>query len=588
MNKPVLYICFFIFVLVGANSTLAKGEKKSKSNKNVTASPKATKEILDIQTLFIEALQSDLLGNRKDAISKYNEVLRRDPDNDAAYYELAKLYYQVNDIQQAIVNSQKAIKINPDNEYYYVYLAEALGEAGMFTEASKTYESLIKLKPKEYDYYYDWAYMLSQAKRNDEAINVLNLLENKTGVNEDLIMLKQPLWIQQNKIEEAVKDIDKLINLYPREDLYYINKAEIYSTNNMPAKAISTYENLLKIKPEDADALIGLAELYRKEDNTQKQQQYLNLLFDNPKIGIDDKIMAVIPLVEKMGEDSVYDYSLLDIADKINKNYPNNMKAIATKADVLYNLGKKEEALNEYVKLTTLHADSIPGIIWLHTYMLSGELQKIDTLLEVTRKGIEVDPDDIFGYFYNAVAHQQKKQYQQAAQAAQDGLQRIQKNGLSVYNSQFKLQSLIILGDVSYELKNYATMDSAYEAALEIDPNNATTLNNYAYYLSERDLNLIQAERMSKKANLLEDDNSAFMDTYAWIMYKMKNYKDALIWIEDALKLPDAGERPELLEHYGDILLENGRKTEAVEQWNKALEFGGNKAIIQNKIDKNK
>ena len=69
-------------------------------------------------------------------------------------------------------------------------------------------------------------------------------------------------------------------------------------------------------------------------------------------------------------------------------------------------------------------------------------------------------------------------------------------------------------------------------------------LNNYAYYLSERDDKLEKAERMSKKSNLLVDNNSAFMDTYAWIMYKQKNYKEALNWIEDALTQPDAKTDP--------------------------------------------
>ncbi|HMW94615.1 MAG TPA: tetratricopeptide repeat protein [Chitinophagales bacterium] len=589
MNKLALYLCFFVFAFANHPLAFSKGKKaKNKKGTNEVLVPKTTKEILAIQSIFIEGIQADLLGNKKDAIAKYNEVIRLDANNDAAYYELAKLYYSIGDLQQTVFNSQKAIKINPNNEYYYIYLAEALGEAGMYAEASKTYESLIKLKPKEYDYYYDWAYMLSQAKKNDEAINVLNLLETKVGVNEDLIMLKQPLWIQQNKVEDAVKDIDKLIALFPREEMYYLNKAEIYATNNLPLKAISTYENLLKTHPESADALLGLAELYRKENNTTKQQEYLNQLFNNPKIDIDSKIMAIIPMVEKMGSDSTYDESLLKIVSLINKNYPNNMKAIAAKADVLYNMDKKEEALNEYIKLVHQHADSLPGTIWIHTYILASELQKMDTLIDVTERAIKVAPDDAFAYFYNAIAHQQKKQNQEAAISIKKGLQNIQKSGLSVYNSQLKLQSLIVLGDISYELKDYTSMDSAYNAALEIDPNNSNTLNNYAYYLSERDVNLVMAERMSKKANLLEDDNSAFMDTYAWIMYKMKNYKEALIWIEDALKLPGANQRSELIEHYGDILIENGRKDDAIIQWNKAIELGGDKEVIKNKINKYK
>ena len=89
---------------------------------------------------------------------------------------------------------------------------------------------------------------------------------------------------------------------------------------------------------------------------------------------------------------------------------------------------------------------------------------------------------------------------------------------------------------------------------------------------------------MSKKSNLLVDNNSAFIDTYAWIMYKMKNYSEALEWIEQAMELPDAKERPELLQHYGDILFKAGKVEDAVAQWKRALEKGGDKTILESKI----
>ena len=103
----------------------------------------------------------------------------------------------------------------------------------------------------------------------------------------------------------------------------------------------------------------------------------------------------------------------------------------------------------------------------------------------------------------------------------------------------------------------------------------------------KRNEKLEKAERMSKKSNLLVDNNSAFLDTYAWIMYKLKDYKEALEWIEQAMALPESKERPELLSHYGDILYKNGDIEKAVEQWQKALQKGGDKATLESKI-KNK
>ena len=69
-------------------------------------------------------------------------------------------------------------------------------------------------------------------------------------------------------------------------------------------------------------------------------------------------------------------------------------------------------------------------------------------------------------------------------------------------------------------------------------------------------------------------------------MYKLKDYKEALEWIEQTMALPNLKNDPELLSHYGDILykMRNGK---AVEQWQKALQKGGDKTTLESKI-KNK
>lgn len=576
---------FFIIMLCMVNSFFAKEKKSKKSNEKPTQiTPVNKKQKITTETIFLEGVQANILGNRQEAINKFNAVLKIDPENDATLFQLAKIYYQAGAVQQCVTYCQRAIQINPNNEFYYVYLAEALGANGLFSDASKTYEALIKLKPKEYDYYYDWAYMLAQAKLYKQSVSVLNLLEQKTGVSEHLILLKQPLWIQQNKITEAVADIEKLIKLYPREEDYYLMIAEIYEANNQLDDALKTYEKLSQALPQSAIALIGMSEIYRKKNDVAKYKELLSKVFESNIINIDDKIMAIIPLLEKMNRDTTLYEPVLEMANKLYENHPNNIKAITAKADVLYNMNRKEEAYTLYKKTIEINPDSTPGTVWIQTYMIAVELEKTDELITISEKGIKYDPNDAFGYFYNALAHQLKKNYQNAANSAKNGLKITEKQSINIYNKQLKLQMLIILGDVSFELKQYTQMDSAYEAALEIDPMNPTLLNNYAYYLTERNIELEKAERMSKKSNLLADGNAAFIDTYAWIMFKMKNYKEALKWIEEAIAVPGATERPDILEHYAEILNKLGRTEEAIIQWKKAIEKGADKLKIEERI----
>jgi tetratricopeptide (TPR) repeat protein len=571
------------FLLTSFSLTFAGKDKNGNS-----APAGITRKDVEEQALFIGGMQAYILGNAQDAITRFNEVLRRDPKNDAALYMLAKMSFEAGNMDKAIEYAQSAIKLNPDNEYYYQYLAEAKGEKQDFEGASKTYETLIRLKPKEYDYYYDWAYMLSKAGKYKEAIDVYNQLEQKTGVQEELIFQKQPLYIKLGKIDESVNDIEKLVKMYPGESRYVALIGEIYQANKMYDKAIQVYNRILASDPNNADALLSLADTYRKKGDMAKQDELIRKVFNSKDIDIDAKILTFIPYIEKLAKDSTMRDDVMKMADMIVAANPDNVKATTARADVLYNIGKKRDARAEYVKAIGL--GDVPPTVWIQLYILNAELEDYDSLLVYTKKGIEKNPKDAFGYFYNALANQQKKNYKDASDILLKSFE-IQKSGrdnISLLTPQLKLQMLITLGDVAFELKNYERCDSAYEAALEIDPNNATVLNNYAYYLSERDDKLEKAEKMSKKSNLLVDNNSAFIDTYAWIMYKMKNYKEALEWMEQAMQLPDAPERPELLMHYGDILYKSGQTDKAIQQWERALQKGGDKEVLESKIKNRK
>lgn len=572
------------FFCSNAQTVFAEKKKKEKlTEAATTAKPALTKKDVATQGIFILGMQAYILGNTQDAVTKFNEVLRLDPKNHAALYVLSKIAFESGNMDKSIEYAQNAVKLDPTNEYYYQYLAEAKAEKNDFEGAAKVYEQIVKLRPRDYDYYYDWAYMLSKAGKYKEALEAYTILEQKTGVSEELIFQKQPLWMKLGKVDECVADVEKLIKLYP-EDMRYVGLiGEIYEANKQYDKAIQTYQRLLSNDPNNAYAMLGIAEMYRKKGNNALKDEWTQKVFNNTQIDIDTKILTIIPYIEKLSRDSTLSRDVMKMADKLVELHPNEVKAVTARADVLYNIGKKKEAQAEYIKAISM--SDVPPTVWIQLYILNTELEDYDSLIKYSELGMRKNPNDLFGYFYNAIANQQKKNLKAASDVLTKAFE-LQNSGrdVNVQTPQLTLQMLITLGDISFELKNYDRSDSSYEAALEIDPNNATVLNNYAYYLSERNIKLEKAERMSKKSNLLVDNNSAFIDTYAWIMYKMKNYSEALEWIEQAMQLPDANERAELLSHYGDILFKSGQTQKAIEQWKRAIEKGGDKEELESKI----
>ncbi|MDF2431568.1 MAG: hypothetical protein JWP44_1199, partial [Mucilaginibacter sp.] len=109
----------------------------------------------------------------------------------------------------------------------------------------------------------------------------------------------------------------------------------------------------------------------------------------------------------------------------------------------------------------------------------------------------------------------------------------------------------------------------------------------YAYYLSLRGEQWDKAARMSKQSNDLQPNNASFEDTYAWILFKQKDYANAKQWIEKAIA-DDKDNSAVKSEHYGDIMFYLGNIDAAVENWKKAKAHGDHSPALDRKINERK
>ena len=127
-----------------------------------------------------------------------------------------------------------------------------------------------------------------------------------------------------------------------------------------------------------------------------------------------------------------------------------------------------------------------------------------------------------------------------------------------------------------------------YEQAIDINPHNLHVLNNYSYYLSLERRDLDRAEKMSSITVKAEPTNPTFLDTYAWILFEQESYVLAKIYIEKAIEYGEDEISAEVYEHYGDILALSDDIENAVVQWKKAQEMGGNSKLLKKKIKRKK
>jgi len=580
--RSFLLIAIALFAMTDTGFAQKKSKKEKKAEEAVTtASGDNTVKSLTREALFINAMQAKVLGNYNEAILRFNAIIKEDPRNHAAYFQLGQIYYYLQQYDKAELNTNTALKYQPGNEWYNLLLAQIKAEKGDYAGAADVYGVVSSYFPDEIEYYYDRAYMLSQAKKFKEAIAVYDAIEKKTGLQEELIVQKELLYMQLNDINGAVKEVQKLIDSDPKEFRYYGYLGEIYENNGKYDQAIKAYKEILKIDPVNVMGIYSLANAYEKAGKNKEHESLLIQSFQNDSLGIDDKIQVLIPIIQKQAspDSSQANRALLDkLSNILLTLYPGDVKALTVKADIQYSLGENNEAIETYKAVVA--QPEVPATVWLQLFTLLSDTERYDELLDFTDKGLKAYPDDAIFYFFRGLAATIKKDYPLAQRSYETGLTK------DLPTEALRLQMLTGLGDISSELKDYAKADSSYEKALEIDPNSAIVLNNYAYFLCLRQENIERAERMSKKSNLLVENNPAYLDTYAWILYHKGAYNEALKWIEKAVKAMDNAPSAEILDHYGDILFKLEKVDNAVYYWEKALELDGSRDYLKEKIRK--
>jgi Tfp pilus assembly protein PilF len=331
----------------------------------------------------------------------------------------------------------------------------------------------------------------------------------------------------------------------------------------------------LKIDPQNAYVHLSLADYYRKQKENEKAFSEIKIAFQSKELNIDTKIKILLSYYSISESYTELRNDANELCKILVSVHPDEAKAFSMYGDFLFRDRKLEEARTQYKKAVGL--DKEKYALWNQLLVIDSELNDFVAMEKESKEAIELFPNQALPYFFNGIASIQSKNYVQAVKVLTEGIPNV------FDNEPILAQFYANIGDAQNRLKNYGASDSAYNKALEIEPNNVYVLNNYAYYLSLRNMNLDKAEAMSKKSNELEPNNNSYEDTYGWILYQMKKYDDAKVWVAKALEHGGKANGT-LLEHYGDVLYKLGEVENALHYWNDAKKAGSTSDFIDKKI----
>jgi tetratricopeptide (TPR) repeat protein len=529
-----------------------------------------------LQQIFIEANREKLLGNYDKAITRYNDVMKEDPRNHAAAYELARIYDLRSDWDEAVRYLKIAVDNDADNEWYQKLLADVYQKAGRNKEAASVYETLVQKAPGNEYYYYKWAFFLVKAGDVNRAIQVYENLEARTGINEEIARRKHALFIGTGDTKKATAELVRLVDAFPKNTSYRHLLAGYYEQLGDRNSAMQVYRDILAISPSDPKANLAIAGADVKESDDNEYLASLKPAFEQADVEIDLKMGKLLPIITKVvqtGSPTLAD-AALELTDILERVHPTQAKVFAAAGDLLYHSGRHSNALVKYQR--TLQLDKSVYLVWEQLMRIHLESRDFTSLARISEQAIDLFPNKAFVYYMNGLAARKNGQMNEAADVLDQAFL------MAANDNNLKLDILVQLGLAHYALLNYEEGDNAFEAALKINPQSAQVLSLYSICLAGRADKLGKAATLAKSAQEIAPNQSLTQHAQGWVLFQQKSYAEARQWLDKAL--PGAPNDPMLLEHYGDLLFQQNDTSGALQYWIKSRDSGNRTDSLDKKI----
>jgi tetratricopeptide (TPR) repeat protein len=526
------------------------------------------------QYLFVEGIKQRTLGNTEEAIKIFSRCLEMDPYSSSSLYEIANIHLLKGDFQSAMMMLEKAVSLSPNNQYYLVLLAKVYQQNKLYEKAADSFKLLAELAPDDTEYPIFRAEMLNVAGKSEEALACYNELEKKWGVTEQITLGKQGIYVKQGKKQEAYHEVENLVSKFPGESKYYGLLADMYLADSLMDKSLENYNKVVQYKPNDGFVHFSLSNYYRVARDYDKSYDHLKIGFASSDLELESKIQMYMLLAQSEDHPLKEDQQLELIHVLIDKHVDDE-RPRALLAEFYLSKKKIKEAREQFRLVIEINKGNYA--YWERLLFIDNDLSDWKSLSQDSKAAIKYFPEQPILYILDAVSMLQLGNYQEIFAV----LDSAEANATD--NNQVLSQVYTYRAEAFYKLKKYEDAYSWFEKVVKIDPQNYLAMNNYAYYLSLRSIKLDVAEKLSSSVVQNNPNNSTYLDTYAWVLFKKKDFKLAKFYMESALS-NSKEDSPVLIEHYGDILFFLNDKENAVLQWKKSLKMGNPSKVLPEKI----
>jgi hypothetical protein len=531
----------------------------------------------DINYTFIEALRNKELKNYRQAIYLLNKCIESKPECGEFYFQIAFICSIAGDFETAGKYFKIAKEKDVSNKYYERKSIENLIALSKFSEAEKDIRKSLNKDPENVESKILLAEVLSKGKNSKKGLKILNEIERKYGISEKILFDKYLIYFKIGDFYKAIDECKRLSTFKSEDCKYYGIIAELYGICNVDSLAELYFEKLLNCNKGNINSYLSYARYFARIKNFVNAKAVVDSVLFSNYFEINEKLDFIRKFLgDKAGEFEIT-YYLKDFFPYVFNNYNNN-RDLFELACTYYWWLKDEEKVIFYAK-RIVNIDSSNPEAWERLFYFYNLYKKHNELVSCFEavKGLLADRP-IISFFLGYSYYKLEKS---------DNAISFMKFGLNICsNNEFlKGQFISYLSEIYYKRKSYDSSYYYFEFGISLDNKNFNLMNNYAYYLALNNDSLNKALKLSEATIKDQPKNFTFIDTYAWILYKQKNYKKAY----NAVKLAfnsGGNLNSDIVEHCGDISFCLGDIKKAYRFWEISYSLDNSKEKPEEKLKK--
>ena len=574
MKKLPLLI--LAILALGALSAIAAGRQRQAGSE--------TEDTRKADYIYLEALRAKSQSNHDAAFALLRRAHELNPADREIGVELSTYLLSLSQTDSALLTSSMTLlrdycEANPTDIYYggrYAMLNEQLLNRD---EALRTWKRLHTLYPDRLEVTYRYAGALaqggSQADR-DKAIAVYDSVEIAEGKSIPLSSKKIQLYYSLQDTASILAEADRLRLSAPRNVDFQVFSGDIYSMFSLNDQAKQFYDSACILDPSSGLAYYSRAQFYHTLGDSAAFNREVFQALEQKNLNVETKLVILRSYIQEMFNDSTNFPQIGQLFDVLIDQHPHEHDIHDLYSRYLIVTKDYSKAAEQTERALDLDPADSEG--WEMLTSLYLQVDRLDDARQAIKRSLRYYPDPSRQYLVLGSIYDQEGQRDKAAAEY--------RHALSLTDSTDVSQLSRIYGAMGDNLYASEQADSAfvyYQKSLLYDPDNTLALNNCAYYLACEGRDLDRALEMIEKAVGAEPENATSMDTYAWVLFKRKDYAKAREIIDRTLSLTDERSE-EILEHAGDIYFMDGDPDGALRFWKEALELAPDNQLLAKKV----